>query len=90
MKMYDLISEICHEVQLRGGDLTLDDYAKLIYRYFTVKGSLYFADTVAGSHESLYSRIDEITFNDIMNYALRETQLSNKLAFKDAIVKYEE
>lgn len=85
MKMYDLISEICHEVQLRGGDLTLDDYAKLIYRYFTVKGSLYFADTVAGSHESLYSRIDEITFNDIMNYALREAQLSNKFTINDAV-----
>ena len=89
IKMYDLISDICHEVMVRGGELTIDDYERLASRYFTVKGKLYFADTVSSSHEARYIRIDDVTFNDILNYALLQVQMSDNFNLNDAITRYE-
>ena len=88
MALYDLINDVCSQVKVNGGDLGIDDYAKIKERYMHVKGSFYFADTLTEKHEAMYHYFDNITLDDILSYALRQTQLSNKLVFKDIIIKY--
>ncbi len=82
--IYDFISDVCRQVEISGGDLKLDDYAKILIRYINLKGSFYFADTIARNHEARYTYIEDATLVDILNYALRQVKLSNKFTMNDA------